>query len=49
MPKPHGWTDEQLRRRDSCVERLKANGAEESRAYAICTAMVKKTSGKAKK
>jgi hypothetical protein len=40
MPKPKGWSQSQLTRRDRCVEHLKAQGKPESRAYAICTAAI---------
>jgi hypothetical protein len=40
MPKPKGWSDKQLAARDRCVADLKAKGADESKAYAICTASV---------
>jgi hypothetical protein len=40
MPKPKGWSQSQLTRRDRCVEHLKAQGRPESRAYAICTAAI---------
>jgi hypothetical protein len=43
MPKPKGWSDEALAKRDRCVEHLKAKGYDESSAYAICTSMVEKT------
>jgi hypothetical protein len=44
MPKPKGWSDAQLTKRDKCVEDLVAQGKDKSNAYAICTAMVNKTS-----
>jgi len=40
VPKPKGWSQGQLTRRDSCVEKLKAAGKSESSAYAICTASI---------
>jgi hypothetical protein len=40
VPKPKGWSQSQLQRRDRCVEHLKAQGKPESRAYAICTASI---------
>lgn len=43
MPKPKGWSDADLKKRDDCVESLKKQGKDESNAYAICTAMVNKT------
>lgn len=44
MPKPHGWTDAELRKRDSMVEAIQKahSGISKSRAYAIATATVKR-------
>lgn len=44
MPRPKGWSDKKLAARDRCVEKLKAKGIEESKAYAICTATQNATS-----
>lgn len=46
MPKPKGYSDADLKRRDDCVTKLKAKGVSESSAYAICTASVNKTAKK---
>lgn len=52
MPRPVGWTDADVSRRDRCVEQLLMKGVpagrtveeqeqgRRSRAFAICTAMV---------
>lgn len=40
MPKPHGWSNEQLSRRDRCVKDLIAKGKPQANAYAICTASI---------
>jgi uncharacterized protein YdaT len=41
MPKPQGWSDAELRKRDEIKDALmKDRGFSESRAYAIATAQV---------
>jgi hypothetical protein len=40
MPKPKGWSNAQLARRDRCVKHLIAKGKPEKNAYAICTASI---------
>lgn len=40
MPKPKGWSQSQLTRRDRCVKDLMAKGKPQSNAYAICTASI---------
>ena len=46
MPKPKGWSQAQLQRRDRCVADLKAKGKPTSNAYAICTAAIGASKGK---
>jgi hypothetical protein len=40
MPKPKGWTDAMLVKRDQIKDALRDKGVPESRAYAIATARV---------
>lgn len=40
MPKPKGWTDAMLAKRDSIVKALRDKGVPTSRAYAIATSRV---------
>lgn len=42
MPKPKGWSDTMLRKRDRMVKALMKRGFSEQRAYAIATAQVEK-------
>ena len=44
MPKPKGWSDAMLQKRDKCVQDLLAKGYQKSKAYAICTAAQEKKS-----
>lgn len=42
MPKPRGWTDAMLRKRDRIVKALLRKGWSEQKAYAVATAEVKR-------
>jgi hypothetical protein len=49
MPKPKGWTDAMLRKRDRIVKGMMKKGIKEPRAYALATALVKKHARRQKK
>lgn len=42
MPKPRGWTDAMLRKRDRIAKALIRKGWDKSKAYAIATQKVKR-------
>ncbi len=42
MPRPKGWTEAQLAKRDRIAKALREQGTEEGRSYAIATAAVER-------
>jgi hypothetical protein len=49
MPKPRGWSEKQLKKRDEIEQSLEGSGRSRSSSYAIATATVKKMKRKRKK